>query len=313
MTRRLRFIPEGGALVEVTCRTVQGRFLLRPTKDLCNLVIGVLARAQRKYSVDLHAFVFLSNHFHLLLTAENAEQLARFMNYVNSNVAREAGRLTEWREKFWGRRYQAIVISEEESAQVNRLRYVLSHGCKEGLIASPYEWPGPSTVRALIEGETLQGLWFDRTREYKARLRHQSLDKSNFSSIETVRLEPLPCWRGLPEQLRRRTVAELIRQIEDETAARHSAEGTRPVGVRAVLAQRPHDRPPELKSGSAPLFHAVSTEVRRELVDAYRLFVESFRKAARKLREGNQRVRFPKGSFPSRLPFVAEGVDWAPG
>ena len=110
MSRRLRFIPEGGALVEVTCRTVQGRFLLRPTSKLCSLVIGVLARARRIYSVELHAFVFLSNHYHLLLTVENAEQLARFMNYLNSNLAREGGRLHQWREKFWGRRYQAIVI-----------------------------------------------------------------------------------------------------------------------------------------------------------------------------------------------------------
>jgi hypothetical protein len=29
--RKLRFVPERGTLVEVTCRTVQGRFLLRPS------------------------------------------------------------------------------------------------------------------------------------------------------------------------------------------------------------------------------------------------------------------------------------------
>jgi hypothetical protein len=29
---------------------------------------------------------------------------------------------------------QAIPISEEEEAQVERLRYVLAHGCKEGLV-----------------------------------------------------------------------------------------------------------------------------------------------------------------------------------
>ena len=93
MARRLRFIPEGGALVEVTCRTVQGRFLLKPTEELKAIVIGVMARAQELYPVEIHAFVFPSNHYHLLLSVEDALQLARFMNYLNSNLAREAGRL----------------------------------------------------------------------------------------------------------------------------------------------------------------------------------------------------------------------------
>src|SRR5690242_7802871 len=44
----------------------------------------------------------------------------------------EAGRLVDWREKFWSRRYRAIVVSGEEGAQRERLKYVLSHGAKEG-------------------------------------------------------------------------------------------------------------------------------------------------------------------------------------
>ena len=56
------------------------------------------------------------------------------MGYFNSNLAREAGRLVDWREKFWSRRYRAIVVSGEEGAQRERLKYVLSHGAKEGLV-----------------------------------------------------------------------------------------------------------------------------------------------------------------------------------
>ncbi len=51
MGRRLRFIPPEGALVEVTCRTVQGRFLLTPSADLNEIILGVLGRAQRLYPV----------------------------------------------------------------------------------------------------------------------------------------------------------------------------------------------------------------------------------------------------------------------
>lgn len=313
MSRRLRFIPEGGALVEVTCRTVQGRFLLKPTRELRSVVIGVLARAQRLYSVELHAFVFLSNHYHLLLTVENAQQLARFMNYVNSNLAREAGRLHGWQEKFWGRRYSGVVISEEESAQMDRLRYLLSHGCKEGLVARPQEWPGAHSVEALVEGKPVQGLWFDRTREYGARTRREKYDRFEYATKETIRLEPLPCWHHLSDKGYRDQVGELIRQIEVETASRHVQDGTRPLGVKAILAQDSHDRPRKMKKGSAPLFHAATRAVRRELVEAYKWFVGAYREAAEKLSEGDLRVSFPAGSFPPRLPFVGSDLGWAPG
>ena len=313
MSRRLRFIPEGGALVEVTCRTIQGRFLLKPSEELRSIVIGVLARSQRLYPVDLHAFVFLSNHYHLLLSAQNAHQLARFMNYLNSNLAREAGRVHGWREKFWGRRYQAIVVSEEEAAQTGRLRYLLSHGCKEGLVSRPREWPGAHCAEALVEGRLLEGLWFDRTREYEATGRGEKFDRLAYATPETIRLEPLPCWAHLSEEMYRSRVGELILQIEAETADLHVKNGTEPLGVRAILAQDPHSRPRSLKKALAPAFHAATKAARRELVEAYGWFLGAYREAAEKLRCGNVGASFPEGCFPSRLPFVGWVPDLAPG
>jgi REP element-mobilizing transposase RayT len=126
MPRRVRFVPDRGSLVEVTVRTIQSRFLLRPSPSLNQVVGGVLGRAQGQHQVRCHAAVFMSSHFHLLLSVDDANQLARFMEYVDSNLAREVKRLYDWPEHVWGRRYQAILVSEEEAAQVDRFRYILS-------------------------------------------------------------------------------------------------------------------------------------------------------------------------------------------
>lgn len=313
MARKLRFIPEGGALVEVTCRTLQGRFLIRPTDELRSIVIGVLARAQRLYSVELHAFVFLSNHYHLLLSVKNAFQLAGFMNYLNSNLAREAGRLNGWKEKFWGRRYQAIVISEEETAQVERLRYLLSHGCKEGLVARPRDWPGAQSVAALLEGQCLQGLWFDRTAECAARARREKFGRLEYAVLETIKLEPLPCWSHLSKARYKSYVGDLITEIETETARRHARDSTQPLGVALILAQNPHDKPSRSKKALAPAFHAATKAARKELVDAYRWFLCAYREASDKLRRGDFSTRFPEGCFPPRPPFVSWIRQRAPG
>jgi len=133
------------ATTNPTCRAQQARLLLLPSAELNDILLGVLGRAQRLYPVRLCGYVFLSNHFHLLLDVDDAQQLALFMGYFNSNLAREIARRTDWEDKVWGRRYQAIVVSEEEAAQVARLEYLLSHGCKE-LVERLADWPASTAL-----------------------------------------------------------------------------------------------------------------------------------------------------------------------
>jgi len=59
MGRKLRYLPEGGALVEVTCRTLQGRLLLRPDPELNDIAAGILGRAQRLYPVQIVGYVVM--------------------------------------------------------------------------------------------------------------------------------------------------------------------------------------------------------------------------------------------------------------
>ena len=305
MSRRLRYIPDGGALVEVTCRTLHSRFLLRPSPALNDIVVGVLARAQRKYPIRICAFFFVSNHFHLTLDVDNARQLSSFMRYLNSNLARELGRLVDWRDKVWARRYQAIVISNEEEAQIARLRYVLAHGVKEGLVEKVSVWPGVHCARALFEGAPVEGYWFDRSQEYAARRRREDFGRLRYATAETLTLSPLPCWKDLPVETQRRLAANLVAEIESEAAAQRERSGSQVLGVAAIRRQQPHSRPKRSKKSPAPLFHAMSKAVRREFYEGYAWFVAAYREAAEKLRAGNRAVSFPTGSFPPPLPFVA--------
>jgi hypothetical protein len=106
-----------------------------------------------------------------LISVDDAEQLARFMQYVDGNIAREVGALVGWSGTFWARRYTAIVVSDEEAAQVERLRYILAHGVKESLVEKVLDWPGVHAARSILKDEPLTGYWFDRTQEYAARNR----------------------------------------------------------------------------------------------------------------------------------------------
>jgi len=304
MGRKLRYIPDGGALVEVTCRTLHGRLLLRPSPELNDIAAGILGRAQRLYPVDIMAFVPLGNHYHLIVRAENAKRLARFVGYFNSNLAREVGRLTEWTGKIWGKRYEAIPISDEEEAQVARLRYVLSHGVKENLVARLREWPGIHCVRQIVDGEALAGTWYNHTQEYHARRKGEDADPAQHAMPETVTFSPLPCWEQLSPEAYRERVGKMATEIEEEAAARRKRTGAHPLGAAKILAQHPWTRPERVKKSPAPFLHAASKAMRQVFYEGFALFVAAYRTAAEKLKRGDPNPGFPLGCFPPALPFV---------
>lgn len=308
MARKLRYTPQGGALFEITCRTIHSRFLLRPNLMLNAIIVGVLARAKRRYGIELSAFCFLSNHFHFLVRVEDSQQLSRFMCYVSSKLAREVGRLTGWREKIFSRRYQAILVSDEEAAQVDRLSYLLSHGAKENLVYRPQDWPGVHCVNSLLSGQPMEGTWFDRTKEYAARMRGEDVAPDRFATREILVLDPLPCWRHVPAEQYRQRIAGLVEAIVAAAEMRRRESGREPAGVAVIRSQNPLGQPVKAKRSPAPLVHAASRRVRLEIYKMYAIFVAAFREAAERLKSGDRSARFPEGSFPPGLPFVEAGL-----
>jgi REP element-mobilizing transposase RayT len=308
MSRYPRYTPEGGALEVISVRCIQNRYLLRPSQEINQRVVGVLARAQRRTQVKLVAASVLSNHMHLLLWGPDAQQISKFMHSVNSNIPRQVARLQKWSGPFWNERYQPSIVDVEETAQVNQLRYLLTQGCKEGLVASPKDWPGLH-ASAIVDPEPLQGTWMDHTAYYRAQQNRGSrVKEEDFLLEETLEFSPLPCWADLPKEEYVRRVEELIKGIEEETRRNHIRQGSRPLGRRAVLKRHPHHRPDQAKKSSLPLIHAASKEARLRFLEGFRLFLEVYREASKRLREGELGVRFPEGCFPPAQRFIRFSV-----
>ncbi len=293
--------------------------MLPVTSQFRRIFVGILGRAQEKHPVKIHAVVAASSHYHMILTPEDAEQLAKFMEFVNSNLAREAGRIIGWRGSFWRERYHLIPISPESEALIDRLRYVLSNTVKEFLVASVHDWEGLHCAEFLMDGRPMQGVWYARSREYEAQRQAQrraarrgttveEIDRGAFMQHYDVQLAPLPCWKDLPLATRRRHVTEMVVEIEAEAAAQRAKIGIEPLGMDAIRNQDPFARSANHKRSPKPLCHAASKEMRDLMKLAYRAFVEMFREASLKVKLGRvTEAIFPKHSFPPSLPFVRFG------
>ncbi|NJL26440.1 MAG: hypothetical protein HC897_00505 [Thermoanaerobaculia bacterium] len=235
--------------------------MLTPSQELDEIIVGILARAQRRHPVRVCGLTFLSSHFHLILEVDDA-------------------------------------------AQVDRFRYVLENGVKEGLVGSPLDWPGVQCAKALVSGEALHGWWYDRTKEGCARRRGEDFTKHQYATAETLEFTALPCWRHLaPEEYRRR-IAGMVAAIEAEAERNRRLRGREVLGVAGVLAESPLNAPAKQKRSPAPAFHAASRAARQELRDAYAEFMKEYREASARLRAGDRTAIFPAGSFPPALPFV---------
>jgi len=298
MGKNRRYIPEGeSSVVAVTNRTVQSRFLLRPGREFNDFVHGAIARAQRKYGVKVHGYVFLSNHYHLTATVTSAKQLSDFVGYFQSKIAKEVCRLYGWSDKVWARRYRHSVLLGGDS-QIAFLEYVLKNGCKEGLVGSPLEWPGAHCAEALTSGSMeVEGVWLDRTSFWAAKQRRGEVSLGDFRQSETVRLAPIPAWSGLSQESYTEQMAVLVEKIARETAEFHRENKTKPLGQAGVLRQDPHRRATRTERSAAPFVHASTEAARGAFRAAYNAFVAACLFATERLRTTGDASAFPPGAF----------------
>lgn len=301
-------------MVEVTYRTVQGRFLLRPGRALNEILLGVLARALALHpTVKLIGFVALSNHVHMALWVENQFQLSRIMHYFGTHSARKINQLRDREGSLWHRRYTGICVTAEPEAQIRRLAYLLAQGVKENLVAQIAHWPGIHFGKALLEGRSLLvGKWVSGTKKYRGSLRRNQPRPEDYTTIETVELAPPPCWShlGWGEYVER--IRELAAEIENQAATERRRDGREVLGAEAILRCDPEDRPEEVPSSPAPLVHAATRKVRQAWVAAYSWFLDQYRAAAERLKKGDLAAPFPEGCFPPPLPFVGAGAGGVP-
>lgn len=277
----------------VTARCFQGRLLLRPSNRTNDVLGGVLARAARLNQVEVFGFVFASNHFHLLVRAPQGN-LPEFMKHLRGNISKKVGWLVGWEGSFWERRYSVEPVLDDGALE-GRLRYMMAHGVKEGLVRRCQDWPGLSSLSLVLANKASPFRWFGWTERWRGRTRPEAGDRMNprWSVDEPFELTPLPRWANSTLQERRRRLNEWAQAIEREGAATFG----RVLGRRRVLAQNPLRRVERPDPRPRPLCHTTVREFRMAFIERWRSFVAAFRAASQRWLEGDLAVVFPPNAY----------------
>ncbi len=284
MSRLLRYQVQPHALAFVTDRCFQGRLLLRPSPAVNATIIGVLAHALERFDVELYGHCFMSNHYHLLLSAGSASQLAGFMQYFKGNLARKLRRAQKWRGKFWDHRYHAGPVLDDAAA-LERLKYIFRNSIKENLVARVSHYPGVHCHHELVDGRTLRGIWENWT--------IRCLTGKTKVERHTLRCRRLPSLESLSDSRYRKVMTQLSDEVHGELDPNR-----RVLGEVKIRGAHPHSMPGELQRRPQPLCHATCTDLRRAFRAAYRAFVDAYRAAFALFEEGNLVRVFPPGGLP---------------
>jgi putative transposase len=300
--RQLR-IQESGSIYFVTNRCSEARFFLRPDARTTQIILDVLAYVASKYSVEIFGFIFMSNHFHMLLRAAELD-LERFMRDFQSQLARRLN--LRWGRShtpfgdgsFFPQRFTSPVILDDEEV-IAKLCYTLCNPCLSNLVRHPNRWPGLSSWSIHTSGEPLVGThagWRDRQR---VRRKHPEWDdeevRKEAAKTYALELAKLPMWADLDDEAYHAKVRELV---QEHALGIDKQRKGRCMGPEAILSQHFNDSPASPKVSSKPVCLASDPELKIEYKKQIREITDRYHEAVDKLRQGKTDVEFPHGTIP---------------
>jgi putative transposase len=109
------------------------------------MFLDVLARAKRRFSMRVLAFVVMPNHWHTILWPDEDLQLSRFMHWLTGTHTQRwhAAHHTAGTGPLYQGRYKAIPVQSDDHF-LTVARYVERNPVRAGLAGSVQEWPWSS-------------------------------------------------------------------------------------------------------------------------------------------------------------------------
>ena len=140
MARPLRIEYEG-AFYHVTSRGNERKRIFSAKTDYHQFK-SYLKEAQKKYRYHLHSYVFMPNHYHLIIETPEGN-LSKIMQYINGSYTNFFNRRTHRSGHLFQGRYKAILVDVGRYL-LQLSRYIHLNPVRAGLVEQPQNYPHSS-------------------------------------------------------------------------------------------------------------------------------------------------------------------------
>ncbi|MEM6995431.1 MAG: hypothetical protein AAF721_33285 [Myxococcota bacterium] len=269
----------------ITRRCSDRRFFLRPGETTNKVMTYLLAKTANRFQLQLHGWVVMSNHIHIVLT-DVAGRLPDAMQWLllqaSKGVGSEIGR---W-GGFWdNNRYSRVELLDRNSV-LSKLVYTLTNPVSARLVRHAHRWPG-ATSATFRFGET-RTIAPPET-NYFAGEKWQ--EPAQLTVVPPPGMTAADTTAAVHHRVRRRekAVARLMRL--------HG--GAKFLGEKRVLGQNPFDSPTswEQRRGRNPTFASGDKWMRIEAAQRKQGWLAEYKVALAAYRQGERDVEFPAGTW----------------
>ena len=111
-------------------------------------LLDLLEDNAKKFDVAVHAYVLMSNHFHLLATPQTHDGLPKMMQAVGRSYVRYFNDAQKRTGTLWEGRYKSTVIQTDRYL-LACMAYIDLNPVRAGLVAQPQDYPWSSHVHYL--------------------------------------------------------------------------------------------------------------------------------------------------------------------
>ena len=287
MATPVRFARPGTYML--TRRCSERRFFLKPSALINNLLIFLVAVGCKRYGLQLHAFCFMSNHYHLMVTDPIGRTIPKFLQWFNMEIGRATNCHLGRSGHFWDIGGPSEVwIPPYAEDLIEKLAYVICNPVTSQLVPLTRKWPGVVTRASDLCKKVF-------TAPRPTFFFGMSGNSPDGASIQTT----LPrCVDATPEELEQR-LRQRCNEVERQTQEAVAARGEHFAGAKRVLRTNRYDAPKSRDNwfGLDPHLACKDTALRIELLATLKAFREEYRRARAAFCAGDRDVVFPAGTY----------------
>ena len=254
--------------------------LLEPDRQVTQIFEYLLALYSTKYGIEVHAYVPMSNDYHLVVT-DTRGTLPKFEQDLDSLIARAVNRARGRWESFWDREsYSAVTLVEDEDV-IAKMAYTLANPVEARLVGHADEWDGATSAGMQFGGRR----WITRPRKFFS---------EGMPEVVELRLTRPACFAELSD----RELMDSLRGLVEGAEAEARKQG-RAMGMAAVRRQEWWSSPvtTELRRGLTPTIAAKNKWARIEALQRAKAWLIAYREALAVFVGGVRDVVFPVGTW----------------
>jgi REP-associated tyrosine transposase len=122
-----------------TTKTSMGMRVLQSERN-ANLLIDVLRSLVAERKFELHDFVIMPDHLHLLLTVHDDMTIEKAMQLVKGRFSHRLSHEFGYKGEVWQRGFTEVQVLNKQNFESHR-SYIAENPVKAGFVASPEDYP----------------------------------------------------------------------------------------------------------------------------------------------------------------------------